>query len=177
MTKSSKPSISKKLKDSSLLEWFDMKPKIPSVEGIQELRDQYKPMHPDLQKELMKSMERLGQHLHEKELDKLRFNFVRQALRRASYRWPARSEAIKEARVERGIYKCNACKERMGRKEFHLDHVEPVIRTDLGFTTWGEYILRLLPGVPGWQVLCTICHTAKTRIELEERKAGRKGRK
>ena len=93
-------------------------------------------------------------------------NFVKNTLRRASYRWPARDEAIRLARVARGFYKCSQCEvDTFKRHEVELDHVEPVIDIKEGFTTWDNYITRLFPEAQGYQVLCKNCHGAKTMIE------------
>lgn len=93
-------------------------------------------------------------------------NFVKNTLRRASYRWPPRDEAIRAARVARGFYKCSQCEiDTFKRHEVELDHVEPVIPIKDGFTTWDEYIRRLFPNAEGYQVLCKTCHGAKTMIE------------
>lgn len=93
-------------------------------------------------------------------------NFVKNTLRRASYRWPPRDEAIRMARVARGFYKCAQCSvDTFKRDEVELDHVEPVIPIKDGFTTWDEYIRRLFPKAEGYQVLCKNCHSAKTMIE------------
>ena len=48
---------------------------------------------------------------HDKELK----SFVIATLRRASYRWYSRTEALKNARVSRGLYKCESCGFEMDR--------------------------------------------------------------
>ena len=35
--------------------------------------------------------------------------FIKSALRRASGRWKPRSEALKKARIEKGVYLCSGC--------------------------------------------------------------------
>lgn len=91
-------------------------------------------------------------------------SFVTQALRRASYKWPARTEALRQARLRRGIYQCADCEGEFKRKEVHLDHIQPVVSFD-GFGTWDDFILRLFCDVDGFQVLCEPCHSAKTLVE------------
>lgn len=107
--------------------------------------------------------------MDEKEAKKKRtqfMNFVKNTLRRASYRWPPRDEAIRLARVARGFYKCSHCEvDTFKRQDVELDHIEPVIPIKGGFTTWDEYITRLFPQANGYQVLCKTCHGAKTMIE------------
>lgn len=91
--------------------------------------------------------------------------FLIRILRNASIRWPARNEALKSARVDRGDYKCAMCQDIFGRNEVHLDHILPVVDTKEGFTTWDSYINRLFCEPSGYQVLCTSCHDAKTLLE------------
>lgn len=99
--------------------------------------------------------------------------FVRQTLRRASYRWPYRNQAQKAARIRWGYYECNSCKKETPAKEKKLDHIEPVVDPLVGFTTWDSFILRLFVGQRGWQVLCLRCHEDKTREENSVRRSNR----
>lgn len=91
-------------------------------------------------------------------------------LRRLSYQWPPRREAIKRARTERGVYKCASCEGSFGPKEIQLDHIKPVVDEEIGFVDWDTYIDRLFCSVDGFQVLCKTCHGAKTYLEQEIRK-------
>lgn len=90
-------------------------------------------------------------------------------LRRLSYQWPPRKQAIKNARVERGKYTCNICKNIFGPKEIQLDHIEPVIHEEDGFVDWNNYLDRLFCDEAGFQVLCRPCHEAKTFLENQIR--------
>lgn len=101
----------------------------------------------------------------DKKADNKRKAFVKHTLRRASLRWPARNDALKAARVERGRYQCAMCMTALPRDKVHLDHTEPVIDPENGFTTWDDYINRLLPDESGFQVLCITCHDSKTMLE------------
>lgn len=113
-----------------------------------------------------------------KQKDPKQKSFVIATLRRASYRWPARNEAIKKARIERGLYICNGCKQIFSSKQIQIDHIEPIIPVDKGFTTWDDYIKRLFCDADGFQVLCKdVCHAAKSKIESELRLIHRKKRK
>lgn len=94
-----------------------------------------------------------------------RSTFIKGLLRRGSFHWKARGEAMKMARVERGKYKCAMCQELFGPKEVNMDHIHPVVDPRKGFTTWDEYIERLYPYEEGWQCICVSCHDSKTRIE------------
>lgn len=110
--------------------------------------------------------------------------FVINTLRRASYRWPARNECLKAARVARGFYKCQCCGGVFPKREVSLDHVDPVVPLNHSpdFTDpvdIGNYVLRMLPnkeGIPdasGFQVLCNLCHDNKTLNENIIRKINR----
>lgn len=98
-------------------------------------------------------------------------NFVKNTLRRASYRWPARGEAEKAARISRGLYRCNMCAGEFQRKDVELDHVEPVVPIkeawidENGNADWNLYITRLFPDKEGYQIICKTCHFSKTSIE------------
>ena len=101
----------------------------------------------------------------DKKTENRRKAFVKHTLRRASLRWPARNEALKRARVDRGLYQCAMCMTALGRDKIHLDHTAPVVDPAMGFTTWDDYINRLLPDEDGFQVLCVTCHGSKTMLE------------
>lgn len=101
-------------------------------------------------------------------------NFVIVGLRKLSFKWPTRYEAIRLARVSRGVYRCKKCGVEGKLKDFDVDHVVPVVGKN-GFTTFDEYIERLLPDSPsGWQLLCKACHLEKSNKENKRRKKRRK---
>jgi hypothetical protein len=104
-------------------------------------------------------------------------SFVIATLRSASYRYPARSEALKRARIDRGLYQCEHCKEAFKRDLVVLDHKNPVVEISAGFTTWDDYINRMFCPVEGFSVLCSTCHDSKSLIEREMRKVYRAQRK
>ncbi len=105
---------------------------------------------------------------HDKELK----SFVIATLRRASYRWYSRTEALKNARVSRGLYKCESCGAVEKKANVQLDHISPIVPTT-GWDTWDGFINRLFCEISGYQVLCSVCHTVKTRVEGELRKKNR----
>lgn len=102
-------------------------------------------------------------------------------LRRISYQWPPRKEAIKKGRVERGKYRCNICEGIFGPKEIQLDHIIPVIDEEDGFQNWDTYLDRLFCDSEGFQVLCKSCHKYKSEFEnivrrqAKNDKAGNRG--
>lgn len=85
-------------------------------------------------------------------------------LRRLSYMWPPRNEAKAKARISRGIYQCNSCKDHFGPKEIVIDHINPVVPLT-GFEDLGKYVESLFCSVEGLQALCTGCHDKKTETE------------
>lgn len=112
-----------------------------------------------------------------------RFNsFIKGQLRSATRKWAPFSDALKSARLRRGEYLCNGCKEEVpasivvnGKrvKNALVDHIEPIVDPNVGFTTWDEFIDRLFCEEDNLQVLCHECHTEKTN---EERAAAKERR-
>lgn len=108
-----------------------------------------------------------------------RFNtFVRNLLRSGTRKWNPIHQTKKEARVSRGMYECADCGNivpptiKVGRKRVnnvHVDHIEPVVDPDVGFTNFDEYIERLFTEKENLQLLCGPCHDRKTQ---EERQRG-----
>lgn len=94
--------------------------------------------------------------------------FVKNALRRASYKWPPRTESLRKARVGRGDYLCNLCKKIFKRKEVQVDHIIPVIDPLTGFNGFDEYVERLLCDEDNFQVICISCHKTKTLEQTKE---------
>lgn len=109
--------------------------------------------------------------------------FIKNNLRMASRKWSPISQALKNARVRRGFYKCAGCKEEVpasskndnGKriKNAVVDHINPIIDPKVGFTTWDDCIERMFCEADNLQVLCYDCHKVKT----DEEKALAKARK
>lgn len=104
-------------------------------------------------------------------------NWLTNKLRRLSFQWPPRQQAIRNARIERGIYKCASCKGQFGPKEIQLDHIVPVIDEEIGFVDFNTYIDRLFCAEENFQVLCKPCHETKTFFEQEIRKQVKQDKK
>jgi len=108
-----------------------------------------------------------------KEKTKARINlrhWLTHKLRRLSYQWSPRKEAIKKARVDRGKYRCAICQgEMFGPKDIQLDHIQPVIDPHNGFENWDTYINRLFCEEDGFQVCCKTCHKYKSMMENQIR--------
>jgi 5-methylcytosine-specific restriction endonuclease McrA len=103
--------------------------------------------------------------------------FVVNALRRASVRWPARTETKQAARVSRGNYLCAGCGEIVRAKEISVDHIEPVISPSEGFTDWNTFVARLFCSKENLQCLCADCHKEKSKQENQQRKPRRPRKK
>jgi len=121
-------------------------------------------------------MEKDGKIKKEFKLPKIE-SWLRIKLRRISLQWPARTEALRKSRIERGIYQCSTCKGKFKANQVHVDHIEAVIPMSGYFTNWDEYIKRLFVDVSGLQILCQQCHSNKTELENSMRKFYRKKRK
>ena len=112
--------------------------------------------------------------------------FIKNNLRKASMKWPPVSKALADARVRRGIYICNNCKEEVpasikkdGKrlKNAIVDHIEPIIDPALGFETWDKCIERMFCEADNLQVLCRECHEEKSNEEKAVAKARREKEK
>ena len=110
-------------------------------------------------------------------------SFIISALRKATSRWGPKCEALRKARIERGVYVCASCGNRMGAttwtkyksgakkgqpkkvKDAIVDHITPVVDPHVGFTTWDEYIERMFCEIDNFQVICHACHEEKCAEE------------
>ena len=101
--------------------------------------------------------------------------FLMSALRRSSRFWKPINECKSNARISRGLYKCQniTCGKVVGPKDIKVDHIEPVIPLS-GFPGWDAIIKRLFCAVEGLQAICRACHKEKTQSENEQRKKIRK---
>jgi 5-methylcytosine-specific restriction endonuclease McrA len=96
--------------------------------------------------------------------------FIINTLRRASYKWKQRNDAILQARLSRGMYRCAICKQGFKRKDIRIDHVDPVIPIS-GWEGFESYIERLLPDSSSqFQILCVKDHQEKTNKENAARR-------
>lgn len=112
------------------------------------------------------------------------------ALRRAFARWRPKTIALDHARCDeepftnevandrsRNKYSCAACGGVFRKKEINVDHIEPVVDPENGFTTFDSYIERLFTSVQGLQILCIPCHKEKTASEAGDRAETRRKKK
>ena len=107
-------------------------------------------------------------------------NFIRQLLRKGTFKWKPRQEAKLNARhheklagdTKRLVYhsRCAGCNGLFPESKCVVDHIEPVVDPAQGFVGWDTYIERMFCEVDNLQVLCSDCHDEKTERERGERK-------
>ena len=110
--------------------------------------------------------------------------FITSTLRGGFRKYPPKYEVLKAAMWGKKLnsksgrqaihYTCNSCKKEYPAKEVNVDHVIPVVDPAKGFTTWDDFISRLFCEKSNLQVLCSACHTIKTRQEREVRNGSKK---
>jgi hypothetical protein len=114
-------------------------------------------------------------------------------LRKISYRWYARYQCLKAAKVQGkpNTYVCNLCKneyKKEGKKRtITIDHIIPckdpskpqAFQEALDTCQCGvcDYLRKMFCGPDGLQVLCKDCHDKKTGKEMTKRKKARKIKK
>ena len=105
-------------------------------------------------------------------MEKSDYSLVRSAMRRAWLRFPARAEALKQARREytgdnkrqKWVYLCNYCLTYYKGTEVVVDHIRPC-GTFLKPEDWVTFGPGLFCGVDNLQILCKGCHAIKTKEE------------
>lgn len=116
-----------------------------------------------------------------------KFNtFIRNLLRSGTRKWGPIQDVKKKANVSRGLYKCANCKQnveptlRQGRKRVNnvfVDHIDPIVDPNVGFTTFDEYIDRMFCEEDNLQLLCGNCHDEKSLKERAQAAERRKQEK
>ena len=106
--------------------------------------------------------------------------FIRSMLRKGSTRWKPKYDCKKKARLPEKLpnakgrlvfhSKCSRCEGVFPETETKVDHIEPVVDPDKGFTSWDEFIERLFCEEEGLQVLCNPCHDEKSEEENKIRR-------
>lgn len=107
-----------------------------------------------------------------------RYNsFIKGGLRGISRRWPPKYSTLKDASLGKQInpksgrmaqhFKCANCLGAYPAKDVAVDHIYPVVDPDVGFVDWNTIIERMFCEKEHLQVLCTLCHKAKTAAERE----------
>ena len=112
---------------------------------------------------------------------------IRSAIRRAFSRSPVVIETMRKVRRESTWYKkdgskaskprveylCSHCNQWFMGKDIQVDHKEPVVPPDTGFSDWNTFIERLFCDASNLAVLCKPCHHVKTNQEKDIAKARR----
>jgi len=102
-------------------------------------------------------------------------SFIKSGLRRMSTRWKPKYDVKKAARHTKKLpnikgrlvfhSKCNDCGDIVPETTATVDHISPIINPEIGFTNWDDVIYALFCEAEGLQVLCSPCHTQKTKKE------------
>lgn len=117
--------------------------------------------------------------------------FITGTLRGGFRKYPPKYECLKAAYIGKKInektkrlsshYVCKSCNKEYPTSEVNVDHINPVVNPETGFTTWDEYIDNMYCSIENLQVLCDECHDIKTReentIRKETRADSKKGNK
>lgn len=105
-----------------------------------------------------------------------RFNsFVKSTLRAGSRKWPPKYQVLNAALVGTKVnsatgrmakhFKCAQCAGLFTATNVQVDHIEPIIDPEIGFTTWDDVVYRMFCEKDNLQVLCLDCHKKKTTEE------------
>ena len=113
-------------------------------------------------------------------------SFIVSLLRGGFQRWGPKQLCIKNARVRRGWYLCEECREEVPAtlppkpgnkkriKNIVADHIDPIVDPATGFEGFETWIDRAFVELDGFQALCHACHEKKTAAErgvAKERRA------
>lgn len=110
-------------------------------------------------------------------------NFIKNGLRSLTMKWAPIQKCRKDAQVSRGVYLCNGCEKNVKTtivvdgvrsKNIFVDHIEPIVDPNVGFTGFDDFIERMFCESDNLQVLCKECHDDKS---YEERKIATDRRK
>lgn len=106
-----------------------------------------------------------------------KFNsFIKSILRQGTRRWGPIQNVKRDARVSRGLYECNICKQHVAptyrdgrdrKQNIFVDHIKPIIDPAVGFTTWDDCIQRMFCESDNLQLMCKDCHDVKSQEEKE----------
>jgi len=115
-------------------------------------------------------------------------SFIKNNLRSATRKWAPIQQCKKRAHIKRGEYKCDSCGEivnptyyneekRVRTRNVFVDHIDPIVDPNVGFTTWDDIINNMFCELDNLQLLCGKCHEVKSKQEIELAKARRKKEK
>lgn len=102
-------------------------------------------------------------------------SFVKSGLRGLSRKWPPKYETINSAYVGQLInpssgrmakhYTCAMCAGKFVAAKIQVDHINPIIDPEVGFTSWDDVVNKMFCEKENLQVLCKDCHKKKTAEE------------
>lgn len=118
--------------------------------------------------------------------------YLKNGVRRLSYRYPSRGLALKNAQIPapadwpnkrvKWVYRCVKCTDLYEQKFTQMDHIEPIIpvtgwpeapKSDLydhrGMPDMNVLVYRCFVAPEKYQVLCKPCHKEKSRNENKMR--------
>jgi len=103
------------------------------------------------------------------------YNFIKNALRSASIKWPPRLQIKNEAKRDKGRYKCAGYKRRAHlvptkierANNIFVDHIDPIL-SGKGFSSWDTLINDMFCEKDNLQLLCKECHNRKTKEENQK---------
>lgn len=106
--------------------------------------------------------------------------FITSTLRGGFRKYPPKYEVLKEAYWGKKLnsktgrqamhYTCASCGKEYPNREVNVDHIQPVVDPEKGFEDWDVFVKRLFCSKENLQVLCSKCHTKKTKDERKRRK-------
>jgi len=108
------------------------------------------------------------------------FYTIMSAIKRCFSRSPTHKAAMDAAKCARkkgprggARYRCAKCRKDFSAKEVQVDHIQMVV--PLGTLSkdmsWDELVNRIFCSEDNLQILCTKCHTKKSKEENAERRA------
>lgn len=107
-------------------------------------------------------------------------SFVKSGLRGLSRKWPPKYETLNAAFAGTKVNKlsgrmakhftCARCANEFPAAQVQVDHINPIIDPEVGFTTWDDVVYNMFCEKDNLQVLCIDCHKLKTKSEKERNK-------
>lgn len=108
------------------------------------------------------------------------------ALRRIFRAYPPYKEVLNRCKSEwfkdckngnklrRVNFKCELCGVIVDRKNFSVDHRDPVVDPIIGYVDYNTYVKRLFCDVKYLQGICKPCHYEKSQFENSQRRKAKK---
>lgn len=97
--------------------------------------------------------------------------FIKGGLRALTRKWGPIHQTRKDARLDRGVYKCAGYKryshQIRNKDGIAVDHIDPIIPLG-GFVSWDNVVERMFVEKDKLQLLCKECHDKKTKEERRE---------